>query len=577
MKYEPSRLTADEFAALEHQVFWSRRYALEVIERLETLDESTRSLYQALFAQALTKITLPDIPLSADVADEDGKHMLVDVDENIPLSIVVTTRNDTHTERMEERTQAFIDGVYHVAERAKRRVELVIVEWNPPQDRPPLRAGYRFPETHEFVSTVIYTVDNDIHGRFDMAANTPLYQMIAKNVGIRRARGQFILATNIDVLFSVPLFEAMTAPDLMAGKIYRSHRCDIDRNILDLPDIGAMIESANDSVLRIHFQEGPLAPGEARRRRSQHVEDDYVNAQFSERTDEAGRTVIYNVASCYIGWDSLPPLHYQQCGDFQMMHRDDWCKVRGYMELDGFIFHLDSLLAIVCEAAGIHEEVFPDHARHYHIDHTTGVEFEPGRYRTNSGKFVSHLSIIELYGLYRFMDARKDYCLYNTSDWGCAAARLGGEEVTSAPWSAGVPAARHKPGSSFLACAFKDVEGLSNRENVMTSAKLQAMFKHLMDYLGIHAGEEEIWIWGAGGRGLHLLHYLLDNNFNVGGFVATAPKVDQTLAGLPVQSPDSLRLGKGQFVLVASMFAAEIYDSLLALGAREGEHFLVTP
>ena len=41
-----------------------------------------------------------------------------------------------------------------------------------------------------------------IHARYKYAKALPLYQMIGKNVGIRRARGQYILATNIDILFS---------------------------------------------------------------------------------------------------------------------------------------------------------------------------------------------------------------------------------------------------------------------------------------------------------------------------------------------------------------------------------------
>ncbi|WP_417451434.1 hypothetical protein [Kordiimonas sp.] len=577
MTLTQKRLTPDEFAALEHQVLWSRRYALEVIERLETLPADVKTLYQDLFANALTKITLPDLPMAAAASTDEADRMLVECDDNIPLSIVVTTRNDTHTERMEERTQAFIDSVYHVAETVGRRVELVIVEWNPPTDRPSLRDGYRFPRTHDYVNTVIYTVGEEVHEQFDMADFTPLYQMIAKNVGIRRARGKFILATNIDVLFSAPLFEAMTAPDLAAGALYRSHRCDINRNVLDLPDINAITEAADERVLRIHFQEGPLEPGEARRQREQHVEDDFIASQFAERRDAQGRPVIYNVASCYVGWDSLPALHYQQCGDFQLMHRDDWLKVRGYMELDGFIFHLDSLLAIVCHAAGMKEVVFPDDCRHYHIDHTTGVEIEPGRYRTNSGKLVAHLSIIELYGLYRYMEAKDDYCLYNDTAWGCGAADVKADLVTTTPWAAALPVPARLDRQSVIACHFKNVEALQNRENLMTNDKLRTMFAGLMRYLSARHRGRKIWIWGAGGRGRHLLHYLLGHDLQVAGFIETAPSGLKTVDGFPVQSPDNLQFEEGHFVLVASLFAGEIYKSLLALDAREGEHFLITP
>ena len=41
-----------------------------------------------------------------------------------------------------------------------------------------------------------------LHGCYAHAEALPLYQMIAKNVGPLRARGEFLLATNIDILFS---------------------------------------------------------------------------------------------------------------------------------------------------------------------------------------------------------------------------------------------------------------------------------------------------------------------------------------------------------------------------------------
>ena len=34
----------------------------------------------------------------------------------------------------------------------------------------------------------------------------PLFQMIGKNVGIRRSRAPFVLATNVDIIFSDALF-----------------------------------------------------------------------------------------------------------------------------------------------------------------------------------------------------------------------------------------------------------------------------------------------------------------------------------------------------------------------------------
>ena len=49
-----------------------------------------------------------------------------------------------------------------------------------------------------------------VHRRYQYSEALPLYQMIAKNVGIRRARGQFVLATNIDIIFSDELVEYLS-------------------------------------------------------------------------------------------------------------------------------------------------------------------------------------------------------------------------------------------------------------------------------------------------------------------------------------------------------------------------------
>ena len=59
-------------------------------------------------------------------------------------------------------------------------------------------------------------VPPEMHARYDHGKALPLYQMIAKNVGIRRARGRFVLATNIDILISSELAAFMGGANSMA-------------------------------------------------------------------------------------------------------------------------------------------------------------------------------------------------------------------------------------------------------------------------------------------------------------------------------------------------------------------------
>ena len=74
----------------------------------------------------------------------------------------------------------------------------------------------RWPETTDPCQVRIIEVPPELHRRFRHSENLPLFQMIAKNVGIRRARGRFVLATNIDILLSDELVRALARGELAA-------------------------------------------------------------------------------------------------------------------------------------------------------------------------------------------------------------------------------------------------------------------------------------------------------------------------------------------------------------------------
>jgi len=105
------------------------------------------------------------------------------------LSIVAATRNDDHGGGLARRMQICFAGILAQADRHRVPTELVIVEWNPPPDRPRLAEALRWPRANRFCTVRILEVSSEIHRRYRLAEHLPLYQMIAKNAGIRRARG----------------------------------------------------------------------------------------------------------------------------------------------------------------------------------------------------------------------------------------------------------------------------------------------------------------------------------------------------------------------------------------------------
>jgi hypothetical protein len=168
-------------------------------------------------------------------------HKSVSYDDSDPpyLSVVVTARNDDHGGNLLRRMQVFVDAWINQSKRHKLRSELILVEWNPPQDRERLVTALRWPRDTGPCQVRIIEVPPEVHARYRHAAALPLYQMIAKNVGIRRARGEFILATNIDVVFSGELVEFLASRRLEHSRIYRIDRTDV---MSDVPVDGTLDE-----------------------------------------------------------------------------------------------------------------------------------------------------------------------------------------------------------------------------------------------------------------------------------------------------------------------------------------------
>lgn len=177
------------------------------------------------------------------------------------LSVVVTTRNDNHGGNPLGRFQAFINCLIAQCRRVGLQAELIVVEWNPPVDRPPLRNVLTWP-VDPLLEIRIIQVPPALHATLNHADALPLFQMIAKNVGIRRARGEFVLSTNIDILLSNALIDTIASRKLQPGVMYRVDRHDVDT---DVPVDGALdqqLDYCRTHQLRVNGRWGtfPVTP-----------------------------------------------------------------------------------------------------------------------------------------------------------------------------------------------------------------------------------------------------------------------------------------------------------------------------
>lgn len=281
-------------------------------------------------------------------------------------SVVVTSRNDGHGGDIMKRMRLFVNGLYQQCKRHKVPLELIFVEWNPPADRPLLHEVLPKPGPEDFMSIRYVLVPERIQQQFKRAREIPLFQMIAKNVGIRRARSKWILCTNIDLLFSDDLFGVLARKELKEGHFYRANRCDVPDGIDESWPLDQQLSWADKNIMR---------------RLGWDHRFKYVNLEESNLhhktwlmkwiTNQIAR--VHRLKSSRFNREYYM-LDKMACGDFTLMSREMWENIQGYVELDMYSIHVDSLGLIAAKAMGYSQVVFPRKACTYHIDHPLGWE-----------------------------------------------------------------------------------------------------------------------------------------------------------------------------------------------------------
>jgi hypothetical protein len=319
------------------------------------------------------------------------------------LSVVATTRNDDHGGDALARTQIFLDALAAQCERHGLDAELVLVEWNPPPDRPGLRDALRWPAPGDHFEARIVEVPEAIHSRLEHSDQLPLFQMIAKNVGIRRARAPFVLATNIDLIFSDELMQFLAERNLDPELVYRVDRYDVDVGMPDAP-IDEQLEWCEQHLIRINRREGTYEVGTGHLYRIYDLRFPLwlaawlrlfrhaVRTAFRafvlpfwtllalaqrkptrERLHAAGRTAISLPRLVRYAWYEervQMRMHTNGCGDFTLLSQEGWAATEGYTEAELFSFFIDALFMFEAHYAGFREALLP--YRVYHMEHGGG-------------------------------------------------------------------------------------------------------------------------------------------------------------------------------------------------------------
>ena len=241
------------------------------------------------------------------------------------LSVVLAASNADYEGDFLGRLQKMIDNTVGLFNKYRISSEVIIVEWNPPKDKPRLKGILKWPES--IIPIHIITVPEEFHNRVHNPAKWTFFEYAAKNVGIRRAKGKFILATNADILLSEEMVRRISYHQFRDhGEFCRADRYDLD---------------ASGKVYQVNRFNGTFLPEQPKEERISHP-------------------------------------HYNAGGDFMLMAKSDWEKIKGYKEGTGYDNTLDGRLIAAATHSRLHQWILPEPI--YHQFHTRNIRNRPEGY-----------------------------------------------------------------------------------------------------------------------------------------------------------------------------------------------------
>ena len=220
------------------------------------------------------------------------------------LSIVVTGRNDDFGGDFNGRFFRALKFNHHELTRAGIPYELVFVEWRPISGVPYLASVLEAECSHLGVSALhSYVVDPTYHDALSLNPRLQFQEFIAKNVGTRRARGQFILTTNTDIYLSRGVLACLASRSLERGILYRAARCDLK----SLTDVSRV--------------------------------------DWAQLEDERNYDTINHIR---------PPLFTNASGDFLLLDRETYHRLRGFNEVYRVAkIHIDGNFCLKAHASDV--------------------------------------------------------------------------------------------------------------------------------------------------------------------------------------------------------------------------------
>lgn len=311
--------------------------------------------------------------------------MNLKINEKKPyISFVVVGRNDNYGHNFIGRFQKFLDNLTYLCEKYKLDSELIIVEWNPPIGNKKLYEVLKMNSERKHLKIRFIEVSRKIHKSLENSNKIPLFEYVGKNVGIRKARGEFILITNPDIIFGERIIKEISKKKLNNKTLYRTDRFDLNIDIpLDL----------KTSRIELFCEKNWFGCWSVRWGR--YYRGVYFFKNIVKILMRAGAKILPRKS--YLRYHAGAP------GDFMLISKKGWDKIEGFPEIKRH-GGMDSYGCIMAVVAKNKFRIMK--GRTYHQFHESDVSTRP---KCDLERYNSEI---------RKMLKNKKPLKYNDSNWG---------------------------------------------------------------------------------------------------------------------------------------------------------------
>jgi hypothetical protein len=218
------------------------------------------------------------------------------------LSAVIASRNDNYGGQLNKRAQYCLNAMLGTFD------EVIYVDWNSPGGRP-LTDDIQITVNPERLQVIVVTPEKarELMGDEGYEKGQKCCEVLARNVGIRRATGDIVVSTNIDIIppKRVHLDELLT--QLSPKSMITLAKHDITVDLLE------KLPGPYQNTI-------PMAVGLNSLNNRLIIPCNLMNKNMIDRIPDVGRQKLH--AASVI----------EACGDFQIAHRETWHDIRGFEE-----------------------------------------------------------------------------------------------------------------------------------------------------------------------------------------------------------------------------------------------------